>query len=203
MKRKRTNEEKYMVWLAIYIIVALILLTHMNRHYAPNVEPRIEPHETSKVISTVASIELNEGPEPEEGPSPSARLSDVDFELICRLVAAEARGECYEGQKAVAQVVRDRMEHPNTRAFGGPTAKGVIYKKGQFAKPWQGDLSKYPDIHKAVTAVFYEDKQVFDDTVVFFYAPKTASSRGANSIRKFNYVGKIGAHNFHGDRRNK
>lgn len=125
-----------------------------------------------------------------------------DFELICRLVAAEARGECYEGKKAVAQVVKDRMEHSNTW-FGEPTARGVIYKKGQFAKPWSGDLSKYPDIAEAVTAVFAHGERVFEETTIFFYYPKMSTSGGMAPIKRYNFVGEIGCHHFHGDKKIK
>lgn len=125
-----------------------------------------------------------------------------DFELICRLVAAEARGESYEGKKAVAQVVKDRMEH-EYKWLGGPTARGVIYKKGQFAKPWSGDLSKYPDIAEAVTAVFAHGERVFEETTIFFYYPKMSTSGGMAPIKRYNFVGEIGCHHFHGDKKIK
>lgn len=125
-----------------------------------------------------------------------------DFELICRLVAAEARGECYEGKKAVAQVVKDRMEHSNTW-FGGPTARGVIYKKGQFAKPWQGNIDAYPDIAEAVEAVFAKGERVFEDVAIYFYYPKYSTTAGAAPIKRYNYLGQVGVHRFHGDRKIK
>ena len=125
-----------------------------------------------------------------------------DFELICRLVAAEARGECYEGKKAVAQVVKDRMEHSDTW-FGGPTARGVIYKKGQFAKPWQGNLDTYPDIAEAVEAVFAKGERVFEDVAIYFYYPKYSTTAGAAPIKRYNYLGQVGVHRFHGDRKLK
>lgn len=123
-------------------------------------------------------------------------LTDEEFETIARLVAAEARGESFEGQLAVAQVIRDRMEHPNTKQYGGPTINGVIFKKGQFAKPWNGNMENYPGIYSAVEEVFYNDYRVFEEPVLFFYSPAIATAQGP--ILKYNYVGKIGCHNFHG-----
>lgn len=123
-------------------------------------------------------------------------LTDEEFETIARLVAAEARGESFEGQLAVAQVIRDRMEHPNTKQYGGPTVNGVIFKKGQFAKPWNGNMENYSGIYSAVEEVFYNDHRVFEEPVLFFYSPAIATAQGP--ILKYNYVGKIGCHNFHG-----
>ncbi len=55
-------------------------------------------------------------------------LSDEDIELLARLVWLEARGEPYEGQVAVAEVVLNRVlsaEFPDT-------VYDVIYQRGQF-----------------------------------------------------------------------
>lgn len=131
----------------------------------------------------------------------SVTLSDSDHQLLRQIIAAEARGEGYEGMMAVAQVIRDRMEHPNTTLYGGPTLRGVVLKQGQFAKPWSGDLSKYPDIHKAIEAVFTNGERVFEEPTLFFYYPKMSTARGAAPIRRYNYVGQVGVHHFHGDKK--
>lgn len=134
--------------------------------------------------------------EPLEVVEAEPRITEEEFEIICRVVAAEARGESFEGQMAVAQVIKDRMEHPNTKQYGGPSVKGVVFKKGQFAKPWAGELEKYPDISRAVEEVFYWNYSVFDEPVLFFYSPAIATNQGP--ILKYNYVGSIGCHDFHG-----
>ncbi len=125
-------------------------------------------------------------------------ITEEEFELICRLVAAEARGETYEGQMAVAQVVKDRMEHPNTKLYGGPTASGVIYKKSQFAKPWTGDLTKYSKVVQAVEAVFYEEERVFTEPTLYFFHTRIANKTVVADLRTYNYVGTIGVHEFRG-----
>lgn len=193
------------VWAAVVITLMYVDMEAKDKHVniveavaAPALAPITYYDVSTEDLVTeehlpviVEEIEVEEVIEPIE-----------DFELICRLVAAEARGESYEGKKAVAQVVKDRMEH-EYKWLGGPTARGVIYKKGQFAKPWSGDLSKYPDIAEAVTAVFAHGERVFEETTIFFYYPKMSTRGGMAPIKRYNFVGEIGCHHFHGDKKIK
>lgn len=55
-------------------------------------------------------------------------VSQNDIDTMARLIYHEARGECYEGQVAVAEVVINRVlskNFPNT-------VNGVVYQSGQF-----------------------------------------------------------------------
>ncbi len=52
-----------------------------------------------------------------------------DYQLLARLISAEARGESYIGQVAVGAVVLNRTEHPSFP----DTISGVIYQKGAFS----------------------------------------------------------------------
>ena len=56
-------------------------------------------------------------------------LSSNDYDLLARIVSAEARGEPYLGQVAVAAVILNRVEHPSFP----DTISGVIYQKGAFS----------------------------------------------------------------------
>ncbi len=56
-------------------------------------------------------------------------MSESDFQLLARIISAEARGEPYEGQVAVGAVILNRIEHPS---FPN-TLSGVIYQKGAFS----------------------------------------------------------------------
>lgn len=97
------------------------------------------------------------------------------IELLAKLVYAEARGEPYRGQVAVAAVVMNRVkssEFPNT-------ISGVIYQKGQFSCVTDGqinlmvpkDASAYKAAQEAINGV--------DPTsgCIFFYNPKTTKSK--------------------------
>ena len=55
-------------------------------------------------------------------------ICDTDRELIIKLVYLEARGEPYEGKKAVASIVFNRLNS----GYWGDTIHDVIYAKGQF-----------------------------------------------------------------------
>lgn len=52
-----------------------------------------------------------------------------DYNLLARVISAEARGEPYIGQVAVGAVILNRIEHPSFP----DTMSGVIYQKGAFS----------------------------------------------------------------------
>ena len=73
--------------------------------------------------------------------SSSGGYSSSDVTLLARLVYAEARGEPYKGQVAVAAVVLNRVrssEFPNTIA-------GVIYQKNAFSCVSDGQINLTPN----------------------------------------------------------
>ena len=55
--------------------------------------------------------------------------SSSDYDLLARIISAEARGEDYLGQVAVGAVILNRIEHPSFP----DTLSGVIYQKGAFS----------------------------------------------------------------------
>lgn len=73
-------------------------------------------------------------------------LTDAEREMIERVVAAEARGESFEGQAAVAEVIYNRCIN---RCL---SVEEVIWADKQFAYPYGGEISK--DTKEAVAAVF-------------------------------------------------
>ena len=67
--------------------------------------------------------------------------SSSDLNLLSHLVYAEARGEPYSGQVAVASVVLNRVKSssfPNTVA-------GVIYERGAFSVVSDGQINLTPN----------------------------------------------------------
>ncbi len=61
--------------------------------------------------------------------------------LLAKLVYAEARGESYKGQVAVAAVVLNRVDSP----LFPNTIAGVIYQRGQFSVVADGQINLSPD----------------------------------------------------------
>lgn len=151
----------------------------------------LEKQNIRRIKTTYLTQEIEE---PKVSRAPGPKLHDDDFELVCRVVAAECRGEPYEGQQAVAQVIYDRLHS----TYYGETVEDVLLKPGAFAKPWKGDLGSYPKVIEAVESVFYGGHRVFDDAAYFFFNPVTARPGPVKELRTYTYLGTIGNHEFRG-----
>ena len=100
----------------------------------------------------------------------SAKYVSSDHRLLAKCVYAEARGEPYKGQVAVAAVVLNRVassSFPNT-------VSGVIYQSGAFTCVDNGSINNTPDsscIRAALDAL-----NGWDPTggCLYYYNPKTA-----------------------------
>ncbi len=99
------------------------------------------------------------------------QYSNVEMDLLSRLVHAEAKGESYEGKKAVASVVLNRVEH---RSFPD-SVKGVIYQRNAFQPVSNGSIHDKADQDsiKAVKQVVKEHDRT--TKAIYFYNPKTAT----------------------------
>lgn len=124
-------------------------------------------------------------------PSGSSNMSpEVNQDLLARLVHAEAEGEPYEGQVAVAAVVINRIKDsrfPNT-------TEGVIYEKSAFEVVKNGRIYE-PASLNAVRAT-KDAVSGWDPSYgsVFFYNPDKIS--GWNWILSRPVVRRIGNHVF-------
>lgn len=77
-------------------------------------------------------------------------ISDKEIELMERIVAAEARGESCEAQEGVATVILNRWQEGSF----GETLTDIMTASGQFAAPYQGEISM--SVHLAVkNAIVY------------------------------------------------
>jgi hypothetical protein len=119
----------------------------------------------------------------EKEPINAYELTQEEREIIERVVAAEARGETLKGQMAVANVIKDRAELWNM------TPKEVVTAKGQFAEPFQGEISE--DTRLAVEIIFDKGIRVFKEPVTHFASnnPWWAENK---TVR-----GSIGVHTFY------
>lgn len=121
--------------------------------------------------------------------SSSATIVSSDHRLLSKLVYAEARGESYKGQVAVAAVVLNRVKSssfPNT-------ISGVIYQKGAFSCVNDGQINLTPD-STAIRAA-RDAMNGWDPTggCLYYYNPKTASD---SWIRTRTVKTVIGNHSF-------
>ena len=119
----------------------------------------------------------------------SSGFVSADHRLLAKLVHAEARGETYKGQVAVAAVVLNRV---SSSSFPN-TVSGVIYQSGAFSSVSNGFINCTPDsscVRAALDAI-----NGWDPTggCLYFYNAKTAEDKWIFS-RKVQTV--IGNHSF-------
>lgn len=98
--------------------------------------------------------------------------SSSDLNLLARLVYAEARGEPYTGQVAVASVVLNRVKSssfPNT-------VSGVIYQSGAFSVVSDGQINLTPN--ETARKAAQDAINGWDPSYgsIYYFNPKTATS---------------------------
>lgn len=126
---------------------------------------------------------------PEDGEQqskPRISLKENELELLAKAVHAEAKGEPYEGQIAVAAVILNRVEHPE---FPN-TVAGVIYEPLAFEVVANGTINQSPNEQARQAA--YEALHGLDPTggAIYFYNPVTASSSWIKSRPVMKSIGK-------------
>ncbi len=119
----------------------------------------------------------------------SASIISADHRLLSKLVYAEARGESYKGQVAVAAVVLNRV---SSASFPN-TISGVVYQAGAFSCVDNGMINNTPDstaIRAALDAL-----NGWDPTggCLYYYNPKAT---GDQWIRTRTVKTVIGNHSF-------
>lgn len=121
--------------------------------------------------------------------SSGGNYSNSDYQLLARIISAEARGEPYVGQVAVGAVVLNRVEHPS---FPN-SVSGVVYQPGAFTAITDGQ------INEAITDSAYraakEALNGSDPTggAIYYYNPSKTSNKW---IRSRPVITQIGEHLF-------
>lgn len=114
---------------------------------------------------------------------PRYNLSDMERDLVERVVMAESGGESYEGQMLVAQCILNACEIDGIRP--AETIRKYAYAKGR-PKPSESVI-------RAVSAVFDRGEQVTDEPIVYFYAPAMVKSKFHERQR---FICEVGGHRF-------
>lgn len=150
-------------------------------------------------------MEVEPEPTPSPNPVPEVRvLADISYEkkgdtyqyseedtyqyseeekiYIARVVYAEARGEIFEGQVAVATVVLNRFE---SGKFGS-SVKKVVFARSQFAVSKRHN----EEVMSAVEAAI-ERKGDYPEDMYYFQASKS------KKWRNFVYLTRVGGHTFY------
>lgn len=104
--------------------------------------------------------------------SSGGTYSNSDLNLLAHLVYAEARGERYRGQVAVASVVLNRVK---SSSFPNSVA-GVIYQKGAFSVVSDGQINLSPNqtaINAAQDAINGWDPSY---GAIYYFNPNTSTN---------------------------
>lgn len=121
--------------------------------------------------------------------SRQATLSREDIDLMARVVYAEAQGEPYEGQVAVAAVILNRLKHPEFPK----SIPGIVYEPYAFEPVANGQINQAPN-DKAYQAV-QDALNGWDPTggALYFWNPAYSTSEW---IKTRTVTKQIGNHVF-------
>ena len=192
-RKRPADTRNTSIAVTLICIVVICILTIINisvsfldaRNKAPVLPADTTPARDSLDADPqiVDLVELREIPTTTEAPAPVYELTREERGLIEEVVAAEARGEPYEGQVAVAQCIL------NACLKDGIRPPEAIRRYG-YAKPCS-DLT--PSVVRAVSAVFDKGETVTDEPILYFYAPALCTSSFHESQI---FVMEIGGHRF-------
>jgi len=112
------NKRLYNILFWLYLLATIILLCQCG-----NIHSRADSEAQADIIPQVVQVVA----EPIETVT-EPKYAQQDIELICKVVYAEARGECDEGQRAIVQVILNRVYSP----LWDNTISEVIRHEGQF-----------------------------------------------------------------------
>ncbi len=121
--------------------------------------------------------------------SNSGGYSSSDYNLLARLISAEARGEPYSGQVAVGAVVLNRVEHPSFP----DTISSVIYQNGAFSCLDDGQFWK--EVTESSYKAARDALNGLDPSggAIYYFNPDTATNKW---IWSRPLIVKIGKHRF-------
>lgn len=103
----------------------------------------------------------------------SGGYTSADYELLARIISAEARGESYLGQVAVGAVVLNRIEHPSFP----DTLSGVVYQNGAFSCLYDGQF--YEPIADSAYSAARDALNGLDPSggAIYYYNPAIATNK--------------------------
>ena len=129
--------------------------------------------------------------------NPKYTLTKAEFESICRYVMQETQGETPDAEKAMAQVIYDRMTSGKGR-FGG--LSNILNNSDGFSTYYTGQLNK--TIEKNVKDVFCNNKKYWKNSIVYYFltpdAPNVSYKARDNECDR---LGNVATHTYWGHKR--
>ncbi|HHV32211.1 spore cortex-lytic enzyme [Caproiciproducens sp. LBM24188] len=113
-------------------------------------------------------------------------FSSKDVSLLAQVTSAEARGEPYAGQVAVAAVILNRIQHPS---FPN-TLAGVVYQPGAFSCMTDGGI--YHEISDSAYRAARDAINGWDPSggAIYYYNPAKSTSKWIFSRPVITVIGK-------------
>lgn len=174
-------------------ISSYILLEKVN----DEVEKKIKEKEKRKMLEIIKQKETKIAAEKQErnkqklGSRGSSELSASERNILEKIVMAEAGGEPYKGQVAVANVVMNRVESPK---FGN-SVSDVVYAPGQFTPAKRLHNYTPSDSVKCAVSNALNGEMVVSTDVMYFINPDHATDFTIPQTKTF--VARIGSHCFY------
>lgn len=112
-RRRKAAVRAAVAGIAAVLVMAAVLLALQQNRSAKAVAEATVPQQTAQVIHLPFCWPPESSPEPETTESRYAEITEDERDLIARVVYLEARGECAEGQQAVAEVILNRVAADN------------------------------------------------------------------------------------------
>lgn len=146
------------------------------------------------IVHQVEQPKVEQPETPKEDARPT--ISAEGWDNIRGVMAAECRGEPYDGQVAVAQCLYDRLTN-REKKWGG--LDNVLFAPTMFASP---AIDKITDsITRAATAVFINgERWLPDSSVQYFLSPGASEATYKARDKAFDRLGVIGNHTFWGQK---
>ncbi len=125
------------------------------------------------------------------------QVSQRDLQCLAEALYFEACGEGSQGQRAVAEVILNRVDHPRFPK----TVCGVVNQRGQFTYNKNGRIREkgtYARVHKIAQAALSGAPRTLTNGATYFHTRAVKPSW----TRRFERTTRIGAHIFYrSDRR--
>lgn len=192
-----TAEKKEIEKMETIVLTTSILKSNSDdivlRAAERNKKIRLEAEARQKEEATKAELKKKEAQKPRYVVSRGRSPIEMDTRLLEKIVMAEAGGEPYEGQVAVANVVLNRV---SSRRFPN-TIRGVIFQRGQFSPVGTGRIYKVSpskSVKNAVRAALNGEQAVPSGTL-YFLNKNTANDLTIPKTKTF--VKRIGNHWFY------
>lgn len=156
-----------------YFLLGLILTLMFGTVYFgyKGFQRELSPGHIGSDVRGLQEQSNNEGNR--ESKNNSVVLSNQDLDLLARVVHGEARGEPYEGQVAVAEVILNRVESPDFPK----TVSGVIFQEGAFDAVADGQIWLEPSRTSVRAAIEAAEGTYHTEGALYYFNPAKSSNK--------------------------